>query len=158
MKRFFSTKRRIAAATIGGIAVLGSGVGAYAYWTTGGTGTGSAATGTNTAVTVTQVGTPAALVPGGAASPIDFKITNPASTKQYVTSVTVGITVPPGSGPGPSCTTNDFTLVQPTAINADLPNGDTTYSPSGASLALKNLSTNQDNCKSAAVTLSFTAA
>ncbi|MFN2606533.1 MAG: hypothetical protein ABR511_01360 [Acidimicrobiales bacterium] len=157
-KRFFSTKRRMAAAAVGGIALVGSGLGAYAYWTTGGTGTGSATTGTTSDVTVTQLGTISALTPGSPAQPIDFKINNPAATNQYITSVVVSITVPPGTGAGPACTTGDFTLVQPTAAYGDLTPGDHLYQPSGASLALKNTSANQDNCKSATVSLSFTAA
>jgi hypothetical protein len=151
----FSRKAKIGAAAV--IGSLGIGVAGFAYWTTSGTGTGSATTGTNTAVTVTQIGTPAALVPGGSSSPIDFDINNSASTPQYVTSVTVALTVSPGSGSGPPCTAADFTLVQPTAINADQASGATPHSPSGASLALKNLSTNQDNCKSSTIGLTFTA-
>src|SRR5689334_20627842 len=78
-----------------GLAVLAvvavAAIGAYAYWTTSGSGDGSAATGTTADVTVTQVGTVSALRPGGSAQAVNFKITNPQSTKQYVGSVTVTI-------------------------------------------------------------------
>ena len=41
--------------------------------------------------------------------------------------------------------------------NSDLTPGAHTYGPSGATIALKNLGTNQDNCKNATVHLTFTA-
>jgi hypothetical protein len=132
---------------------------AIAYWTTSGSGTGSATAGTSTAVTVSQVGTISALVPGGAAQAVDFKINNPASTPQYITSVAVsmtGVTGPNIDGTHP-CTTADFTLVQPTATYGDLTTGDHTYSPSGATLKLNNTASNQDGCKNATVALAFSA-
>jgi hypothetical protein len=158
MKKF-SLKKKIAAAAAGAAIIAGAG-GAYAYWTTSGAGSGSASTGTNAAVAVSQVGTVTGLVPGGAAQPVDFKINNPRTTAQYVTTVTVAMTGVTGPNIDVShpCTTGDFTLVQPNGINQDLPNGDTSFSPSGATLKLNNAGTNQDGCKNASVALSFTAA
>jgi hypothetical protein len=153
----FGKKRVLALATVAALAVCGI---AYAYWTTSGNGTGSATTGTNTAVTVTQHGTISGLVPDGAAQAVDFTINNPSTTPQYITSVAVsmtGVTGPNIDATHP-CTTADFTLTQPTAINADLANGDHTYSPSGSTLKLDDLGTNQDGCKSATVALAFHAA
>lgn len=132
---------------------------AIAYWTTSGSGTGSATTGTSTAVTVTQVGTISAMTPGSPAQAVDFKINNPALTNQFITTVAVSIssvTGPNITGPFP-CDASDFTLVQPTATYGDLTNGDHTYSPSGATLALNNSATNQDGCKSATVHLAYAA-
>jgi len=151
----FSRKAKIGAAAV--IGSLGISVAGFAYWTTSGTGTGSATTGTNTAVTVTQVGTISALVPGGTAQAIDFNINNSTSTPQYVTSVTVTLTVPPGTGTTPACTTADFDLIPPNAIAADQGPGATLHSPSGATLALKNTGLNQDRCKNATIGLTFTA-
>jgi hypothetical protein len=148
-------------AVLGSVALTVATAGAaYAYWTTTGGGTGSATTGTNTAVTVTQVGSVAALVPGGTAQAVDFKINNPISTPQYISTVTVAMTsvsAPLADATHP-CTTSDFTLTQPNAINADLPAGVSTYSPSGSTLKLDNSASNQDGCKGATVHLSFTAA
>src|SRR5215218_7760650 len=84
----FKTKRALVLGVIASLVVVAS---AIAYWTTSGSGTGTATTGTNTPVTVTQLGSVTDLVPGGAAQAVDFKINNPVSTKQYVTSVTYSI-------------------------------------------------------------------
>lgn len=146
------------------VAILSAGLivatagGAYAYWTTSGSGTGSATTGTSTAVTLDQIGSITALTPGSPAQAVDFSITNPGTTNQYIASVAVSMTVTPGSIAGqPPCTNADFTLVQPTASYGDLTPGLHNYSPSGASLALKNTALNQDNCKTATVSLTFNA-
>jgi hypothetical protein len=152
----FGKKRVLALAAVAALAVAGI---AYAYWTTSGSGTGSATTGTNTAVTVTQVGTISGLVPGGDAQAVDFKINNPASTPQYV--ATVAVSISSVTGPNISvahpCDASDFTLTDPDAISADLASGDTEFSPSGSTLTLDDLTTNQDGCKGATVHLAFNA-
>lgn len=120
MRKF--AKRAIVVGSAVAITGLSAGA-AFAYWTTTGSGTGSAATGTNQAVTVTQIGTVSGLTPGSAAQAIDFKITNPSTAKQYVNGVTVSISsISPAQADSskPACTAADYTLVQPSAINADL--------------------------------------
>jgi hypothetical protein len=156
---FHLTKKRAAVVTAIAVIALAVGV-AFAYWTTGGAGTGSASTGTNTAVTVSQLGSVTGLVPGGPAGAVDFRINNPASTNQYVTSVSVAITAgwsAQADNTKPACTAADFTIVQPNGIATDLTPGDHDYQPSGASIALDDSATNQDNCKSVNVPLDFTA-
>jgi len=163
MRKFINVRslltRKAALAVAGGVAVVAvTGTAAFAYWTTTGTGTGSAATGTNTGVTIVQTSTVSGLVPGGTAQAVDFKIHNSASTNQYVTSVSMSIssiTNAQADASKPACTAGDFTLVQPNAINADLAPGDTPFSPSGATIALKDTALNQDNCKTVTVNLAF---
>jgi hypothetical protein len=154
--RKFTSKRSALLAVVGVLAISAA---AIAYWTTTGSGTGSATTGTAAAVTVTQVGTITGLVPGGAAQPVDFKITNPKTTPQYVTGVsyTIASIKKADNTDATGCSAADFTLVQPSAITADLAAGDTSFAPSGATLAMKNLGTNQDGCKNVTVNLAFSA-
>jgi hypothetical protein len=152
-------KRKKVVLPLVALAVLAAATAAYAYWTTAGSGTGSASAGGSSTVSVTQIGTISGLVPGGAAQAVDFKITNPKSTAQYVTGVSVsisGVTGPNIDGTHP-CAASDFTLVQPSAINQDLAAGDATFSPSGATLAMKDSGSNQDGCKGATVNLAFSA-
>lgn len=155
MSRFFHNKKVTAFAVIGVLVVAG---GAYAYWTTDGSGTGSATTGDSVAVSITQIGTVTDLVPGSTAQGVNFTITNSEDTPQYVTSVSFAIdsieTAPGVAAVG--CTVADFTLVQPTAINADQAAGDTDHDPSGATIAMINRATNQDGCKNVTVNLEFT--
>ena len=152
-----SLKKKMAAAAAAATIAGGAGI-ALAYWTTTGSGTGSATAGTDSAVTVAQVGATEGLYPGGS-QPVNFKITNGAAHNQYVASVAVSISDVSGPGITPTtpCTAADFTLVQPDLINQDLVPGDTTFSPSGASIAMVNSSTNQDGCKNATVSLAFLA-
>jgi hypothetical protein len=156
MKRF-SKKTWVIIAVVAVAAIAA--IGGYAYWTTSGSGTGSASTGTNTAVTITQTSTVSGLTPGSTAQALDFDINNPASTNQYVSSVAISISsvTAPNSDATHPCTASDFTLVQPSAINADLIPGNHSYSPSGASIALKNTASNQDGCKGATANLSYSA-
>jgi ABC-type transporter Mla subunit MlaD len=156
MRSFLTRKRTLALSVV---AVLVVAAAAFAYWTTTGSGTGSASTGSDSGVTVSQVGSISGLKPGSPAQAVDFKISNPSSQSQYISTVAVSIssvTGPNIDGSHP-CDASDFTLTQPSAINQDLASGDTTFSPSGASLALKNTSSNQDGCKGATVNLAFNA-
>jgi len=152
-------RRKKVVLPLGIVAALAIAAGAFAYWTTSGSGTGSASVGTSDLVTVTQVGSISGLAPGGAAQAIDFKITNPKSTKQYISTVVVSISsvTGPNITAGTPCSAADFTLVQPGAIGHDLASGDTTFSPSGATLAMQDTGSNQDGCKNATVNLAFSA-
>lgn len=151
--------RRRALTALAAISVFAVAGVAYAYWTTTGSGTGSATTGSSAPVTVTQTGTVAGLYPGGPPQPIAFKITNPGPGKQYIATVTASISsITVAGNPAVGCTAADFDLVQPTAIGADLAAGDTAFSPSGATLALKDTGSNQNGCKNATVNLAFAAA
>ena len=148
-------RRKSVLVAAGGVAVVAlSGTAAFAYWTTSGTGTGTAANATGgTAVKVVQVGGITGLVPGGAAQSVGFKINNPATTPQYVTAVTVSI----DSVSNAACTVDNFDLAQTTVpVGKDLASGDSaTFT--GPTIALKDLSTNQDVCKNVTVNLAFTA-
>lgn len=146
--------------TVAGVFVAGT---AFAYWTTTGNGTATGASGTSAAVTVTQTGSaPAGLAPDAAAQPIAFKINNPKLSPQRIASVTIAVTGVTGGAADaakPDCDATDFAIVQPGAINADLPNGDTNFPSSGATIQMVDkVNQNQDNCKNVTVNLSFTAA
>lgn len=81
------SKKLAALAIAAGVAVTVST--AFAYWTTTGSGTGSAsAESGDHAVTVTQVGSITGMYPGEAPHPINFEISNPGPSKQYMVSRT----------------------------------------------------------------------
>jgi hypothetical protein len=148
---------------VAGVFVAGT---AFAYWTTSGTGSGSGDSGTTQAVTVSQTSTVTNLVPGGADQNVDFKINNPKSTSQRVNGVTIAVSTIttaggvaiPTTGVGVSCSPADFLITQPAALNADVPNGDTVFSSSGAKIHMINAAYNQNGCQNAIVNLSLTAA
>jgi hypothetical protein len=152
-----SRKYAIVAGTVASV-LIGGGI-AAAYWTTGGSGTGSATAGTSVPVTVAQLGSTSNLYPGGPSAPVNFSINNTNSGPAYVANVVVGIAsvVKNAGAPVGTCDATDFTIVQPTAINANVPSGTTNYATSGATIAMVNkAAANQDACKLATVNLSFT--
>jgi hypothetical protein len=165
LRRALRRKPLIGAVVVTIAVVAGSGV-AYAFWSTTGAGTGAAGVGTNTAVVVTQNGSPAGLVPGGTAQPIDFTVTNPSATAPVqIRTVVIGF----GSGFAAGCTAADFTLVQPSKPSVGTPLalaagaflaftsvGTGSTAPTGASIAMVNSGSNQDGCKTSSVPLTFT--
>jgi hypothetical protein len=157
--KFIKSKKGLALLAVLAVSVI-SAVGAYAYFTTSGTGTGTGGVGTSSAVTVSQVGSISDLLPGSAAQAVDFKINNPLSTPQYITQVAVSIssvTAPNADATHP-CSASDFAISgSPVAIDQDLASGDTSFSPSGATLAMNDSNSNQDGCKGATVNLAFNA-
>jgi hypothetical protein len=152
-------KQKIAAVgTAAVVGVVGAGA-AYAYWTTSGSGQGAATTGAETPVTIEQSGSVLGLTPGGKAQALDFTIRNTANATQYVSAITVKIDSISNNGvPAVGCSADDFTLVQPNAINLAVPAGRTPVPASGGSLAMKDTGVNQDGCKNVGVNLSFAAA
>lgn len=155
----FGITRKRALTAIVALVVLSVAGGAFAYFTTSGEGKGSAAVGTSSEVSITQLGSVTNLQPGGEPQAVDFAITNPLETKQYISNVVVSIgtiNAPAATG-GLTCTESDFTLTQPNAINQDLSHGETKFQPSGATIAMIDSTSNQDGCKGATVNLVFKA-
>lgn len=157
-------RKRLAAGTFAAFLLVGGGTAAFAYWTTDGSGDGSAATGTGASVTISQLSAPADLRPGGTAQLLTFRINNPQSTNQTVTSVTLAIRNADGTAwsaqadaAKPACTAADFTLTQPTWTPVDLAPGDTDFLGTGAAIQMLNGAGNQDNCKTATVPVHYTA-
>src|SRR3982751_238679 len=71
----FNRHRRRLGLTVAWLCLLGT-ASAFAYWTTGGTGSGTATTGTASAVTITQTSAVSGMYPGNGDQDIEFKITN----------------------------------------------------------------------------------
>ena len=146
----------IAAGAVGGLAI---GSAAFAFFTTGGAGTGTATVGTSTNVTLELDGAVPALLPG-APAPIGIRVTNPAgAASQTVTAITMavsGVAQINPNAPGPACTVDDFAVSSPSlASPRSLAAGQSAVF--SGTLELRNLATNQDNCMGASVSLSFTA-
>jgi hypothetical protein len=155
-----NTKRGLKVAALAGGLVL-VGTAAFAYWTQGGTGTGSASTGNTVNITVKQTSTITGLAPGLAAQTLSGNFDNPNSGPVYVTSVTAsisGVTKAVGA-PAGTCDASDYTLAGATmAVGAEVPSGTAKGAWTGATLAFNNkAASNQDACKGATVSLSYTA-
>lgn len=153
------SRKKLIAITTAALLVAGGGSAAFAYWTAAGEGTGSAATGTTTAFEVVTTGTAdAALTPGGLAQTHDFSVTNPGDGLQNLTSVSVVIDPAWSSktaGVAGTCTPADYTVSDPTIALRELEAGETVEGT--FTVAMKNLTTNQDACKGVTVPLIITA-
>jgi hypothetical protein len=134
------------------LAVAGA---AYAYWTAGGTGTGTAETGETLALTANQTTVLDPMYPGDSAQTISGTFDNPNEGPTYVTSVTAAITgVAGGDG---ACTAADYILDNEVMlVGAEVADGTGVGAWTGATLQFNNTGANQDGCKNATVTLTYT--
>ena len=149
--------RKAAAITVAtALTVFGGAGAAIAYWTTTGSGSGTATTGSVSAFNITS-DAPTGLVPGDAAKPLNVVVTNPNNTNAYLTSVSASISASwsaQADSAKPACTAADFDLTANVPVGVDETPG--AHSVSGFSIALKNLSTNQDNCRGVTVPVGYT--
>ncbi len=152
------TKKKIAIITA---ALVLTGGAAFAYWTTGGSGTGSAATGTNVTLTAVQTSTVTAMAPGDVAQSLNGTFTNTNSGPVYVSTVTASISsvVKDAGAVAGTCDATDYTLANAVmTVNAEaLANDTSTWT--GATIKFNNKAgSNQDQCKLATVNLLYTIA
>jgi hypothetical protein len=157
MKKFLKSKKGLALLATMVVAVA-TAVGAYAYWTQGGSGTGSATTGTTTAITVVQDSLTASnLYPGGPSEALSGHFINPNLSPVNVGSVTA--TVDAFSARAnlakPPCTEADFEIGGTSGPRTALADDTTTWS--GLTIKLNDNGLNQDNCKSVTPALTYTA-
>lgn len=151
--KIFRQKRKTSVIAI--FLVLAVAGAAFAYWTAGGTGTGTADTGTTTPLTANQTSVLTDMYPGDTAQTLSGDFDNPNDGPVYVTSVTAAITgVAGGDG---VCTAADYTLASPIMlVGAEVPAGTGVGSWTGATIQFNNTALNQDGCKGATVTLTYT--
>lgn len=147
----FNRKRAAAVATGAALTLIVGGV-AFGYWTTTGSGDGTAATGNTSPITISSTAV-TGLYPGATPTAVSGSFTNPNVGPVFVQQVTVAVDPSWSVGTTLPCSASDFTVTQPTATARQIVTGDTW---SGATIQLKNLATNQDNCKGVTVPLVFT--
>jgi hypothetical protein len=154
----FKFSKKTLAVVAGGALILGASGVAYAYWTAGGTGTGTGATGTSVAISAVQTSTITNLRPGGAAQTLSGNFTNSNDEPVYVTSVTAAVTSVTPVEPLTDCEVNDYVIASPTMlVGAQVPVGTAQGAWTGATIAFVNeAAENQDGCKGATVTITYT--
>ncbi len=152
----FSKKTK--AAVLAGVLTVGIAGGAYAYWTTTGTGAGTASTGTSSVFAVTtEAATGGPLTPGGPTQTVAFHVQNANSGVQRLSGVAVTVAASGGAAwtAIPGCSAADYTVGTPTFTAGDIASGSSTDGT--VTITMKNLSTNQDACKNVSVPLYFSA-
>lgn len=134
------------------VSVVGIGTAAYAYWTTQGSGTGSATTGTTANLTVTQTSTPADIYPGGPARLLTGTIDNPNDGAIEVAGLTAAVTSTGVTG----CDVDDYDIVGTAVLEGTSVPGNGTLGWSELGVQLDDTEENQDLCKNAVITITYT--
>jgi len=154
MKRIPRFKKRtwVLAAVVAVIAAMAS-IGAYAYWTTTGAGTGSASV-ANANGTLVLHGTAASqLYPGGSSS-VSFTADNAGASDLYVQTIHL-VSVDADAGHA-LCDTADFSMPD-VPSNTIVPAGQSGYALGGSgTLSYANTAVDQGACKGASLTLNLT--
>jgi hypothetical protein len=162
MKKLLKSKKGIALlATM--VVAIAAAVGAYAYFTSSGNGTGSATVGTDAGLVVTQTGAaPSGLVPDGAPQDITIHVANSASFDQSLSAIHVTVQDTDLNGDPitwdsvDGCSASDFTVTDPTITpETVIAAGDS--QDFTATIQMDESSSNQDGCKLATVPLYFSA-
>ncbi len=150
--KLFNSKKKLVAGAVALVATAGLATGAFAYWTSTGSGTGSGTAATTSGESVTLHGSfPAAtLIPGGSAT-VSFTADNSSAT-QAIGVGTITATNITASG---TCDASAFHMA-PVAENTSIAAGAVAAPlPNDGTITMDNTAVNQDNCKGATVTLTL---
>lgn len=172
----FRINRKRVLSALASVAVLAIAGVAFAYFSTSGSGSGSAAVGASSALTIH--GTTSSTLYPGTSTPVSFTVDNPSSGHQRLgtvhlsavhacvgTSSTWNGTTCTNSGTeattcesvdsSSSSTTDNFSMPD-VVVNGDYGSGSGQAVTQTGTLAMNDLASSQDTCKSANLTLSFT--
>ena len=147
------SRSKVVFVSIATAALLAGGGGAFAYWSSIGSGTSTASTGTVVAVTVNQTSSVTGLAPGLPAQALSGNFDNPNSGPVYIAAVTATVTGTDTVG----CTATDYTIAGTATVGAQVAAGTAVGSWSGLTIQFNNKATNQDACKGAVVSIAYTA-
>lgn len=170
---FKTRKRTLVVGTLTTLAVAGS---AFAYFTSTGTGSGSATVGSAANLTVT--GTSASTLYPGASSTVNFTVNNPSTGHERLGTITLSAvhacTGASSTWNGSACsnsgteqttcesfdtsassTTDNFSMPA-VASNTDFGPGNNQTVTQTGTLAMNDLTSSQNSCQGASLTLTFT--
>jgi hypothetical protein len=154
-------KRTLVLVGVAAVAAVIAAVGAYAYFTNAGSGTGSATVGASSAIAITG-STAGALYPDGPARTVSITLHNTGAGAQYVNSTSlVSISGVTCSDTSLNSVNSAFTFANPVSVNTTLAADD--GSAGGAdevtvtgSLQMNDTGVSQDDCQNDSLTLNFT--
>ena len=150
MKRF-SKRTWIVIAIV--LAVAMSAVGAFAYWTTTGSGSGNATLASSNGAVTLHASAPTNLFPGGNSS-VTFTGDNAGASNLFVGTIHLA-SVSADAGHA-SCNTGDFSMADVTSNTMVLAGASGQALSGTGTLAYANTNVNQDACKGATLTLNLT--
>jgi hypothetical protein len=138
-------KRTLIGALVSAFLLFGA-LGAYGYWTTGGSGSGSATAGSTTN-NLTIASPPVTGITPGSSTSVTVTLTNPNSYSVHVDTVSTVI-----STSNVGCLPADFTFPANVLNTTIAPLGTATFTQD---LVFADTAANQDLCKGATITLSY---
>jgi hypothetical protein len=144
MKRF---SKRTWVAVIAVLAIAMSAIGAFAYFTAAGSGSGTAEVGAATGVTITSNANVTDLYPGGGPQNVAVHVTNPGSGQQFVNDVSG--TVADNGG----CLGSWF-VVDTIDLNANIAPGATVDTTTA--VRMNDSGSNQNACQNLTLTINWT--
>jgi hypothetical protein len=144
MKRY---SKRTWVAIVAVLAIAMSAIGAFAYFTAAGSGSGNATVGAATGVVITSDVNGTDLYPGGGDESVDVHVNNPGSGQQFVNDVSG--TVADNGG----CLGSWF-QVDTIDLNANIAPGDTVDTTTA--VRMTDDGTNQDACQNKSLTINWT--
>lgn len=142
-------RKTLALAVAGGLTVATAG-GAYAYWTTTGSGTGSATNASSNGTVVLHAAFANGLTPGGSET-VTYTADNAGTSSLYVGTISATVSIDAGHS---TCLASDFTIPSTTS-NTTVAPGATGVAAGTGTLSFANTAANQDGCKGAIVTLTL---
>jgi hypothetical protein len=148
MSRKLLTKKR--ALVLGLVAALAVAGAAIAYWTTSGSGTGSGSVKASNGTLVLHGTIEKELTPGST-SPVTFTADNENSSSQQVGTVHAVVT----NSKEPGCKSSDFEIADTVENQVLAANSTGTALTKNGSITMKDTAANQDECKSAVITLTL---
>jgi hypothetical protein len=158
--RRLSRRRKTVVALVAAGIVAGTGVGVWAYWTSGGGGSGTVSSGSVSTIVVNQTSNVSGLAPSGQPKDLLGNFDNPNPGGIFVHQVTAALASVTGAGTDPlkpACTTGDFALTSnPVTVDATVPTGNGVGGWGPIRVALVDSAANQDNCQGATVHLTYT--
>jgi hypothetical protein len=163
MRRLFSTKRGVAVSAAVAT-MLAASIGAYAYFTTTGAGSGSGTVGSAKALVVNQAGitysnagSDNALVPGTTAT-VTFTVDNTSSANQQLGTISVSSITTDGLHAGCDTATNPTWFSTTTdVVNHDYAPGNGQAVSGSLTVTFNDLAVPQDVCKGAPLTFHYSA-
>jgi hypothetical protein len=138
------TKKRVVLLTVAAL-VIGISTGAFAYFTSSGSGSGSATVGSSAAIQLSNV-TVGDLYPGGADVPVTVDITNPGSGVEHIADISGSLAVNGG------CLGSWFE-VDTINYNDDLAPG--ASNSASTNMRILNSGTDQDACQGLTMTINW---
>ena len=162
MRGLFSTKRGVAISAAV-TTMLAASIGAYAYFTTTGAGSGSGTVGSSKALVIHQAGITYSnapentLMPGTSAT-VTFTVDNPSSANQQLGTISVSSITTDAGHPGCDTATNPTWFSTTTdAVDHDYAPGPGQAVTGSITVTFNDLNVSQDACKGAPLTFHYAA-